>query len=164
MYTINRYEYICCVFFNIIYVSLTCRYFSSLILVEGMDIDFLHKCALEECTEQHQFSSAADVIKVGPRHPNKNDINFLYYNSRAVILNVWTSIFPVFPPGDGSAAVDVRRHPSPRAGAAGLGSAETHTATGGVQPRHQEDRKHCPAARGVQVHLNHAEGPRRVRK
>ncbi|XP_010781838.1 nucleoporin NUP188 homolog, partial [Notothenia coriiceps] len=38
-------------------------YFSSLILVEGMDIDFLHKCALEECTEQHQFSSAADVIK-----------------------------------------------------------------------------------------------------
>uniref|UniRef100_A0A672HS40 Nucleoporin NUP188 n=1 Tax=Salarias fasciatus TaxID=181472 RepID=A0A672HS40_SALFA len=35
----------------------------SLILVEGMDIDFLHKCALEDCTEQHQFSCAADVIK-----------------------------------------------------------------------------------------------------
>ncbi|TRY95067.1 hypothetical protein DNTS_004696 [Danionella cerebrum] len=30
-------------------------YFSSLILVEGMDIDFLHKCALEDRTEQHQF-------------------------------------------------------------------------------------------------------------
>uniref|UniRef100_A0A3Q1FVW1 Nucleoporin NUP188 n=1 Tax=Acanthochromis polyacanthus TaxID=80966 RepID=A0A3Q1FVW1_9TELE len=38
-------------------------YLSSLILVEGMDIDFLHKCALEDCTEQHQFSSAPDVIK-----------------------------------------------------------------------------------------------------
>uniref|UniRef100_A0A672IAK6 Nucleoporin NUP188 n=1 Tax=Salarias fasciatus TaxID=181472 RepID=A0A672IAK6_SALFA len=38
-------------------------YLSSLILVEGMDIDFLHKCALEDCTEQHQFSCAADVIK-----------------------------------------------------------------------------------------------------
>ncbi|KAG7241201.1 hypothetical protein INR49_025944 [Caranx melampygus] len=38
-------------------------YLSSLILVEGMDIDFLHKCALEDCTDQHQFSSAPDVIK-----------------------------------------------------------------------------------------------------
>ncbi|XP_034565151.1 nucleoporin NUP188 homolog [Notolabrus celidotus] len=38
-------------------------YLSSLILVEGMDIDFLHKCALEDCTEQHQFSSAPDVVK-----------------------------------------------------------------------------------------------------
>uniref|UniRef100_A0A8D3BWL0 Nucleoporin NUP188 n=1 Tax=Scophthalmus maximus TaxID=52904 RepID=A0A8D3BWL0_SCOMX len=38
-------------------------YLSSLILVEGMDIDFLHKCALEDCTEQHQFSNAPDVIK-----------------------------------------------------------------------------------------------------
>ncbi|KAI4816738.1 hypothetical protein KUCAC02_009051 [Chaenocephalus aceratus] len=43
--------------------SMDALIFSSLILVEGMDIDFLHKCALEECTEQHQFSSAADVIK-----------------------------------------------------------------------------------------------------
>ncbi|XP_056289355.1 nucleoporin NUP188 isoform X2 [Pseudoliparis swirei] len=38
-------------------------YLSSLILVEGMDIDFLHKCALEDCTVQHQFSNANDVIK-----------------------------------------------------------------------------------------------------
>ncbi|XP_076014771.1 nucleoporin NUP188 [Genypterus blacodes] len=38
-------------------------YLSSLILVEGMDIDFLHKCALEDCTVQHQFSNAADIIK-----------------------------------------------------------------------------------------------------
>lgn len=38
-------------------------YLSSLILVEGMDIDFLHKCALEDCTEQHQFHGASDVIK-----------------------------------------------------------------------------------------------------
>uniref|UniRef100_A0A672I973 Nucleoporin NUP188 n=1 Tax=Salarias fasciatus TaxID=181472 RepID=A0A672I973_SALFA len=37
-------------------------YLSSLILVEGMDIDFLHKCALEDCTEQHQFSCAADEM------------------------------------------------------------------------------------------------------
>lgn len=37
---------------------------SSLILVEGMDIDFLHKCALEDCTEQHQFSSVPNIIKV----------------------------------------------------------------------------------------------------
>uniref|UniRef100_A0A673AHV7 Nucleoporin NUP188 n=1 Tax=Sphaeramia orbicularis TaxID=375764 RepID=A0A673AHV7_9TELE len=35
---------------------------SSLILVEGMDIDFLHKCALEDCTEQHQFSTAPDEM------------------------------------------------------------------------------------------------------
>lgn len=45
-------------------VSVACRYLSSLILVEGMDIDSLHKCALEDCTEQHQLSSAPDVIKV----------------------------------------------------------------------------------------------------
>ncbi|XP_061555304.1 nucleoporin NUP188 [Phycodurus eques] len=38
-------------------------YLSSLILVEGMDVDFLHKCALEDCTEQHQFSSVPDVVK-----------------------------------------------------------------------------------------------------
>uniref|UniRef100_H3DN38 Nucleoporin NUP188 n=1 Tax=Tetraodon nigroviridis TaxID=99883 RepID=H3DN38_TETNG len=37
-------------------------YTSSLILVEGIDID-LHKCALEDCTEQHQFSSAPDIVK-----------------------------------------------------------------------------------------------------
>uniref|UniRef100_A0A8C4IA41 Nucleoporin NUP188 n=1 Tax=Dicentrarchus labrax TaxID=13489 RepID=A0A8C4IA41_DICLA len=37
-------------------------YLSSLILVEGMDIDFLHKCALEDCTEQHQFSSSPDEM------------------------------------------------------------------------------------------------------
>uniref|UniRef100_M3ZTZ5 Nucleoporin NUP188 n=1 Tax=Xiphophorus maculatus TaxID=8083 RepID=M3ZTZ5_XIPMA len=36
-------------------------YLSSLILVEGMDIDFLHKCALEDCPEQHQFSGAPDM-------------------------------------------------------------------------------------------------------
>ena len=41
------------------------RYFSSLILVEGMDIDFLHKCALEDCTDQHQFYSTPEVTKVG---------------------------------------------------------------------------------------------------
>uniref|UniRef100_A0A6Q2Y3E1 Nucleoporin NUP188 n=1 Tax=Esox lucius TaxID=8010 RepID=A0A6Q2Y3E1_ESOLU len=38
-------------------------YFSSLILVEGMDIDFLHKCALEDRTEQHQFSNTPDISK-----------------------------------------------------------------------------------------------------
>ncbi|XP_077441677.1 nucleoporin NUP188 isoform X2 [Vanacampus margaritifer] len=38
-------------------------YLSALILVEGMDVDFLHKCALEDCTEQHQFSSVPDIVK-----------------------------------------------------------------------------------------------------
>ena len=46
-------------------LSAACRYFSSLILVEGMDIDFLHKCALEDCTDQHQFYSIPEVTKVG---------------------------------------------------------------------------------------------------
>lgn len=49
---------------NVIVFVLAFRYLSSLILIEGMDIDFLHKCALEDCTVQHQFSSAPDVIKV----------------------------------------------------------------------------------------------------
>uniref|UniRef100_A0A671PZM7 Nucleoporin NUP188 n=1 Tax=Sinocyclocheilus anshuiensis TaxID=1608454 RepID=A0A671PZM7_9TELE len=40
-------------------------YFSSLILVEGMDIDFLHKCALEDRTEQHQFyDQQEDICKM----------------------------------------------------------------------------------------------------
>ncbi|XP_030624883.1 nucleoporin NUP188 homolog [Chanos chanos] len=38
-------------------------YFSSLILVEGMDIDFLHKCALEDHPEQHQFYNTQDISK-----------------------------------------------------------------------------------------------------
>ncbi|XP_057675073.1 nucleoporin NUP188 [Corythoichthys intestinalis] len=38
-------------------------YLSALILVEGMDVDFLHKCALEDCTEQHQFSCVPDIVK-----------------------------------------------------------------------------------------------------
>uniref|UniRef100_A0A8C1K6R9 Nucleoporin NUP188 n=1 Tax=Cyprinus carpio TaxID=7962 RepID=A0A8C1K6R9_CYPCA len=38
-------------------------YFSSLILVEGMDIDFLHKCALEDRTEQHQLYDQQDICK-----------------------------------------------------------------------------------------------------
>uniref|UniRef100_A0AAR2JL73 Nucleoporin NUP188 n=1 Tax=Pygocentrus nattereri TaxID=42514 RepID=A0AAR2JL73_PYGNA len=39
-------------------------YFSCLILVEGMDIDFLHKCALEDRTEQHQLSNTPDINKM----------------------------------------------------------------------------------------------------
>uniref|UniRef100_A0A8C5DSD2 Nucleoporin NUP188 n=1 Tax=Gouania willdenowi TaxID=441366 RepID=A0A8C5DSD2_GOUWI len=38
-------------------------YLSSLILIEGIDIDFLHKCALGDCTEEHQFSKVPDVTK-----------------------------------------------------------------------------------------------------
>ena len=49
-------------------VCVSCRYFSSLILVEGMDIDFLHKCALEDRTEQHQFSSSPVICKVRTTH------------------------------------------------------------------------------------------------
>lgn len=44
----------------------TLSYFSSLILVEGMDVDFLHKCALEDRTERHQFFGTPDVCKVSP--------------------------------------------------------------------------------------------------
>ncbi|XP_078082449.1 nucleoporin NUP188 isoform X2 [Mustelus asterias] len=38
-------------------------YFSTLTLVEGMDIDFLCKCALEERVEQHQFANAREVCQ-----------------------------------------------------------------------------------------------------
>ncbi|XP_077353243.1 nucleoporin NUP188 isoform X2 [Festucalex cinctus] len=38
-------------------------YLSALILVEGMDVDFLHKCALEDCTEQHHLSNVPDIVK-----------------------------------------------------------------------------------------------------
>uniref|UniRef100_H2LHJ5 Nucleoporin NUP188 n=1 Tax=Oryzias latipes TaxID=8090 RepID=H2LHJ5_ORYLA len=37
-------------------------YLSCLILVEGMDVDFLHKCALEDCTQQHQFSKKKKML------------------------------------------------------------------------------------------------------
>uniref|UniRef100_A0A8C5DSD9 Nucleoporin NUP188 n=1 Tax=Gouania willdenowi TaxID=441366 RepID=A0A8C5DSD9_GOUWI len=37
-------------------------YLSSLILIEGIDIDFLHKCALGDCTEEHQFSKEMDQL------------------------------------------------------------------------------------------------------
>uniref|UniRef100_A0A8C5DRT8 Nucleoporin NUP188 n=1 Tax=Gouania willdenowi TaxID=441366 RepID=A0A8C5DRT8_GOUWI len=37
-------------------------YLSSLILIEGIDIDFLHKCALGDCTEEHQFSKVPDEM------------------------------------------------------------------------------------------------------
>lgn len=59
----SRY-FIPSVVYDVPSVSLLGRYLSALILVEGMDIDFLHKCALEDCTDQHQFSSAPDVVKV----------------------------------------------------------------------------------------------------
>ncbi|KAM9306180.1 nucleoporin NUP188 isoform 2-T2 [Pholidichthys leucotaenia] len=38
-------------------------YLSSLILVEGMDIDFLHKCALDDTKEDHEFAKASDIVK-----------------------------------------------------------------------------------------------------
>ncbi|XP_051893198.1 nucleoporin NUP188 isoform X2 [Pristis pectinata] len=38
-------------------------YFSALILVEGMDIDFLHKCALEDSVDRHQFANAREVCQ-----------------------------------------------------------------------------------------------------
>lgn len=63
-------------------VSVACRYLSSLILVEGMDIDSLHKCALEDCTEQHQFASAPDVIKVWPESLNSASMNIMSCNCK----------------------------------------------------------------------------------
>ncbi|XP_069743045.1 LOW QUALITY PROTEIN: nucleoporin NUP188 [Narcine bancroftii] len=38
-------------------------YFSALILVEGMDIDFLHKCALEDSVDRHQFANTQEVCQ-----------------------------------------------------------------------------------------------------
>ncbi|XP_062929559.1 nucleoporin NUP188 [Mobula hypostoma] len=38
-------------------------YFSALILVEAMDIDFLHKCALEDSVDRHQFANAREVCQ-----------------------------------------------------------------------------------------------------
>ena len=67
-------------------------------------------------------------------------------------------------PGVGPAAADAGRHPPPRAGAAGLGSAEAHAEAQRVQPRHQEDRQHRPAAGGLQVPVLHAAGPGGLRK
>jgi hypothetical protein len=33
-----------------------------------MDIDFLHKCALEDRTEQHQFSNTPAISRVNTEH------------------------------------------------------------------------------------------------
>ncbi|XP_029468450.1 nucleoporin NUP188 homolog isoform X2 [Rhinatrema bivittatum] len=38
-------------------------YFSALILVEGMDVDSLHECALDDRTQQHQFAGARKECK-----------------------------------------------------------------------------------------------------
>lgn len=126
---------------------------SSLILVEGIDIDFLHKCALEDCTEQHQFSTAPDIIKVWPD---------FFFNMQLLNLDlklVLEILIMLFTLGDGSVAADIGWHSSSWPSAACLGPTQAHSAAGGVQPCGQEDRQHSSAAGGVQVHFNHAEEP-----
>lgn len=39
-------------------------YFSALILVEGMDIESLHKCALDDRRELHQFAQDGLICQV----------------------------------------------------------------------------------------------------
>lgn len=128
---------------------------SSLILVEGIDIDFLHKCALEDCTEQHQFFTAPDIIKVWP------DSLWKLGTPRIRMLEI---MFMLSVLGDGSVAADIWWHSSSFRSAACLGPTEAHSAAGRVQPCDQEDRQHSSAVGCVQVHFNHAEEPRRLRE
>lgn len=48
---------------TVVWVVLS-RYFSALILVEGMDIESLHKCALDDRRELHQFAQDGLVCQV----------------------------------------------------------------------------------------------------
>lgn len=128
---------------------------SSLILVEGIDIDFLHKCALEDCTEQHQFSTAPDIVKVWP------DSLLKLGTLRIGMVEI---MFMLFVLGDGSVADDIWWHSSSCPSAACLGPAEAHSAAGRIQPCDQEDRQHGSAVGCVQVHFNHAEEPQPLRE
>lgn len=164
----------------------SCRYLSSLILVEGIDIEFLHKCALENCTDQHQFSSAPEIIKVGftffcnlalvlqsndsskcMSRPRKNKtpqcLKMLRNNHSqqpSQMFNKQLSQNPSWSVvGNGPTAHHTWRHCSPRPGSPGLGAAQTHSAAGRVQPHRQENRQCDAAAGSLQVHLNHVEEP-----
>ena len=44
-------------------------YFSALILVEGMDIESLHKCALDDRRELHQFAQDGLICQVNLKQP-----------------------------------------------------------------------------------------------
>lgn len=45
------------------------RYFSALILVEGMDIESLHKYALDDRRELHQFAQDGLICQVNLQEP-----------------------------------------------------------------------------------------------
>ncbi|XP_035246168.1 nucleoporin NUP188 homolog [Anguilla anguilla] len=76
-------------------------YLSSLILVEGMDIDFLHKCALEDRTEQHQFSNCPDICK----EMDQILLTFGDIPHHAPVLLAWVLLRHTLSPDESSAVV-----------------------------------------------------------
>lgn len=55
-------------------------YFSALILVEGMDIESLHKCALDDRRELHQFAQDGLICQVNWEQP-------VFFFSRPFIIS-----------------------------------------------------------------------------
>nr|XP_006640720.1 PREDICTED: nucleoporin NUP188 homolog isoform X1 [Lepisosteus oculatus] len=76
-------------------------YFSSLILVEGMDIDFLHKCAIEDRTEQHQFSNTPELNK----EMDQIFLTFGDISHHAPVLLAWVLLRHTLSPEDSSPVI-----------------------------------------------------------
>ncbi|XP_064420213.1 nucleoporin NUP188 [Latimeria chalumnae] len=76
-------------------------YFSALILVEGMDIDFLRKCALEDRPEQHQFAKAGDACK----EVDKLFLMFGDLPSHAPVLLAWALLRYTLNPEESSQVI-----------------------------------------------------------
>ncbi|XP_066569048.1 nucleoporin NUP188 isoform X2 [Amia ocellicauda] len=76
-------------------------YFSSLILVEGMDIDFLHKCAIEDRTEQHQFSNTPELCK----EMDQMLLNFGDIPHHAPVLLAWVLLRHTLSPDESSPVI-----------------------------------------------------------
>ena len=55
--------------YDIVILFFLSRYFSALILVEGMDIESLHKCALDDRRELHQFAQDGLICQVNLKQP-----------------------------------------------------------------------------------------------
>ncbi|MGH0160980.1 UNVERIFIED_CONTAM: hypothetical protein FKN15_040575 [Acipenser sinensis] len=121
-------------------------YFSSLILVEGMDIDFLHKCALEDRTEEHQFANTPAVCKVriivctlrskiGLREKLGSRLMFYFF----LFL------------GNGPAVTNIWRHSPSCTCAASVGIAAPHTEPRRIQSCDQKDRQYLSAAQCLSV-------------
>ncbi|XP_041914346.1 nucleoporin NUP188 isoform X1 [Alosa sapidissima] len=76
-------------------------YFSALILVEGMDIDFLHKCALEDRTDQHQFHNTPELCK----EMDQMLVTFGDIPHHGPVLLGWVLLRHTLSPDEGAAAV-----------------------------------------------------------